>query len=100
MKPVKSIVKAALIVYLVLSLLATLAVNLGDNDAEILAHKGVLTVIEYQPAYETPRREYGAMFYQHSPFCNACDVYLWMIEFQTDGSIRFHTDGFECFGMY
>jgi hypothetical protein len=94
MKTIKTVAKYVMIVYLLLSLVASVAVNLGCYD--VLSFKGCLTVIEYQPPYD----EYGAMIYQYSPFCNACDVYLWLIEFEPDGGIRCASDGFDCFGMY
>lgn len=94
MKTIKTIAKAAVIAYVILSLIATVAVNLGCYD--VLEHKGALTVIEIQPA--TMRS--GLTVLQHSPFCNACDVFLWGFEFQHDGNVRFFSDGLYMFGQY
>lgn len=94
MKTIKTIAKIAVIAYVILSLIATVAVNLGYYD--VLEHKGALTVIEIQPA--TMRN--GLTVLQHSPFCNACDVFAWLVEFQPDGTIRAMSDGLACFGQY
>lgn len=94
MKTIKTIAKTAVIAYVILSLIATVAVNLGCYD--VLEYKGALTVIEIQPA--TMRS--GLTVLQHSPFCNECDVFAWLIEFQPDGTIRAMSDGLACFGQY
>lgn len=94
MKTIKTIAKAAVIAYVILSLIATVAVNLGCYD--VLEYKSALTVIEIQPA--TMRN--GLTVLQHSPFCNACDVFAWGVEFENDGGIRAFSDGLYMFGQY
>ena len=94
MKTIKTIAKAAVIAYVILSLIATVAVNLGCYD--VIDYKGALTVVAVQPANEHS----GLTVYQYSPFCNQCDVFLWLIELETDGNIRLASDWLDCFGMY
>ena len=94
MKTIKTIAKTAVIAYVILSLIATVAVNLGCYD--VLEYKSALTVIEIQPA--TMRN--GLTVLQHSPFCNACDVFAWGVEFEKDGGIRAFSDGLYMFGQY
>ena len=101
MKTIKTIAKVALITYIVLSILATLAVNVTDEfDYEILNYKGPLTVVEISAPYDCGGRMIGWTIKQFSPFCNACDVFLWLVEFEVDGDVRFFSDGLWCFGQY
>lgn len=94
MKTIKTIAKALITIYLILSIIATIAVNLGCYD--VLSFKGALTVVQIQPA----QGDQGLTIYQSSPFCNDCDVFAWLIEFQPDGTIRTMSDGLACFGQY
>lgn len=100
MKTIKTIAKAALIIYIVLSLLATIAVNLGVSEYEIVNNKGILAVIRVREPISYPHRDAGWTIYQYSPFCNGSDIFLWLIEFEVDGGVRLYSDGLDCFGQY
>ena len=101
MKTIKTIAKAALIIYIVLSLVATIAYNVSDRfDYEIANYKGILSVIEVCEPISYPHRDAGWTIIQLSPFCNGGDIFLWLVEFEVDGDVRFYSDGLDCFGQY
>jgi len=95
MKKLFKVLTVLLAVYLVASLAASLFVTLCDDPkltGPVVRNRYGLLLMELCPEYSN--------FVIWSPFNNACDVFLLVVDWETPNELRIVSDGFDYFGHW